>query len=87
MASIYQRDTDGHYPRPVRLAVGNGMQLHLWCEFQERFKIGKIQEIYGMTEGGIVLRNEDGPRWKRRKILVGFEGNSNQNKIYYFFMK
>ena len=79
MASIYQRDTDGHYPRPVRLAVGNGMQLHLWLEFQERFKIGKIQEIYGMTEGGIVLRNEDGHVGNVGMILVGFEGNSNQN--------
>ena len=81
---MYQRDTDGQYPRPIRLAVGNGLQLHLWREFQERFKIGVIKEFYSTTEGCIGLRNENGHvgavgrySWILKVILVRSDGCIN----------
>ncbi|KAK5971750.1 Long-chain fatty acid transport protein 4 [Trichostrongylus colubriformis] len=44
----------------VRLLIGNGLRLPIWQQFQERFKIKRIAEFYGSTEGTSNLVNIDG---------------------------
>ncbi|XP_066602780.1 long-chain fatty acid transport protein 4-like [Prorops nasuta] len=43
----------------VRLMFGNGLRPQIWRSFTERFKIGKIGEFYGATEGNSNLINID----------------------------
>ncbi|ETN78719.1 hypothetical protein NECAME_02867 [Necator americanus] len=35
----------------VRLLIGNGLRPAIWSQFQERFKVKRIAEFYGSTEG------------------------------------
>ena len=44
----------------IRLACGNGLRPDIWRRFQERFRIPRIVEFYGATEGNVVLVNFDG---------------------------
>ncbi|WKY16481.1 hypothetical protein Q1695_001267 [Nippostrongylus brasiliensis] len=44
----------------IRLLIGNGLRPAIWHEFQQRFKIGRIAEFYGSTEGTSNLVNIDG---------------------------
>ncbi|KAL9988545.1 hypothetical protein ACROYT_G003002 [Oculina patagonica] len=44
----------------VRLATGTGLRPQIWEEFQTRFGVTKIGEIYGSTEGNVGLVNLDG---------------------------
>ena len=41
----------------IRVAAGNGLRPDIWQEFQDRFKVPLIREIYGATEGTTVLAN------------------------------
>lgn len=41
----------------IRVAFGNGLRLDIWKEFQERFKIPKIVEFFGATEGTAIFVN------------------------------
>ncbi len=55
--------------------VGNGLRPDIWPDFQKRFKIPKIIEFYGATEGNVSLVNFDGqvgavgrvPGWARSR--------------------
>lgn len=40
--------------------TGNGLRPEIWGAFQARFKIPKIFEFYGATEGNVALLNLDG---------------------------
>jgi fatty-acyl-CoA synthase len=44
----------------VRACVGNGLRPEIWKPFQERFRIPKIVEFYGATEGTVAIINYDG---------------------------
>jgi len=44
----------------LRLAVGNGLRADVWPAFQERFRIPRVVEFYGATEGNISLVNTRG---------------------------
>jgi fatty-acyl-CoA synthase len=44
----------------LRVAIGNGMRPEVWERFQPRFKIRKIVEFYGATEGNASMLNFDG---------------------------
>jgi fatty-acyl-CoA synthase len=44
----------------VRLAIGNGLRAELWPAFQQRFRIPRIIEFYGATEGNVSLVNMRG---------------------------
>ena len=68
----------------LRLAIGNGLGVDIWQEFQTRFAIPRIIEFYGATEGNVVLMNYDGRvgavgrvPWYARKLrpirLVAFD--------------
>ncbi len=62
----------------IRLAVGNGLRPEIWPKFQERFRIPKILEFYGATEGNVALMNFDGtvgavgriPGWAKKMSEV-----------------
>ena len=41
----------------IRTALGNGLRPEVWTPFQERFKIPRIVEFYGATEGNFALVN------------------------------
>lgn len=43
----------------VRLAVGTGLRPQIWDEFQARFEVSRIGEVYGSTEGNVGLVNID----------------------------
>ncbi len=44
----------------IRMCVGNGLRPDIWEEFKARFKLPKILEFYGATEGNVALFNYDG---------------------------
>jgi fatty-acyl-CoA synthase len=44
----------------IRSAIGNGLRPEVWGPFQERFKIPRIIEFYGATEGNFALINFSG---------------------------
>jgi fatty-acyl-CoA synthase len=46
----------------LRVAAGAGLRPDIWAAFQERFRIPRIIEMYGATEGNIALQNDGGPR-------------------------
>ena len=41
----------------LQLMTGINLKSYLWKELQERFRIKKIVETYGATEGNIALGN------------------------------
>jgi len=45
---------------PLKTIMGNGMRKEYWSEFQERFQIERIIEVYGATEGVGGLTNTKG---------------------------
>jgi fatty-acyl-CoA synthase len=75
---INQPKTDGETQHSIRLAVGNGLRPDVWQEFQPRFKIRKILEFYGSTEGNVSFLNFDGkpgavgriPSYLKKKLNV-----------------
>lgn len=44
----------------LRLAIGNGLRLQNWNQFQKRFFINHIIEFYGSTEGNVSVINYKG---------------------------
>lgn len=44
----------------LRICVGNGLRPEIWPAFQKRFKLPRIVEFYGATEGNVALVNYDG---------------------------
>ncbi len=44
----------------LRYAAGAGLRPDIWNEFQSRFGIAKIFEMYGATEGNVSLMNRTG---------------------------
>ena len=51
-----QQVTDAQHK--VRLAIGNGLRPEIWEAFKNRFRIDKIGEFYGCTEGNSALFNQ-----------------------------
>jgi fatty-acyl-CoA synthase len=62
----------------IRLACGNGLRPDIWTDFERRFKIPRILEWYGATEGNAVFFNFDSkvgavgrvPKWAERRFVT-----------------
>ena len=73
-APPHPKEAAGH----LRLAIGNGLRPEIWPAFQQRFKIPKVVEFYGATEGNVALLNFDGkvgavgriPNYARKRFPV-----------------
>jgi fatty-acyl-CoA synthase len=44
----------------LRVVMGNGLRPEIWPAFKARFRIPRIIEFYGATEGNVALVNMDG---------------------------
>ena len=63
---------------PLKLAFGNGLRGEVWERMNARFKIDRIMEFYGATEGNAGVFNFDGkvgavgrvPRYLRNNFMV-----------------
>jgi fatty-acyl-CoA synthase len=86
---VNQPKTPAETSHSVRLAVGNGLRPDVWQEFQPRFKIRKILEFYGSTEGNVSFLNFDGkpgavgriPSYLKKRLnvrVVKFDVESEQ---------
>jgi fatty-acyl-CoA synthase len=75
---VNQPPSDYETRHKVRLAFGNGLRPDIWPVMMQRFRIPKILEFYGATEGNVSLFNFDGregavgraPRWLRSRFNV-----------------
>lgn len=57
---------------PLKFILGNGMRGDYWLEFQNRFGIKKIIEVYGATEGVGALTNLKGVPGMIGRLSVSF---------------
>ena len=75
----------------IRCVIGNGLRPEVWEPFQKRFKIPRIVEFYGATEGNLALINISGkvgavgqfPSYLRKAVgieLVRFDIGSEEIK-------
>ena len=53
-------ETPAEHRHKIRAMIGNGLRPDVWVRFRERFRIRKIVEFYGATEGNVGLMNVDG---------------------------
>jgi fatty-acyl-CoA synthase len=74
---------------PVKLAFGNGLRPDVWERMAQRFRIERVLEFYGSTEGNVSLFNFDGklgavgriPKYLRKRFnvkLVRFDVETEQ---------
>lgn len=56
---LNQPQSPGERQHSIRLMYGNGLRKQLWEEFQCRFGIKDLRELYGSTEGNSNLLNID----------------------------
>jgi len=50
----------GEHEHSLKIAIGNGLRPEIWARFQARFRIPRIMEFYGATEGNVGMINYDG---------------------------
>ena len=73
----------------IRLAFGNGLRPDVWVPFRDRFRVPRIVEFYGATEGNSTIFNFDGtpgavgrvPGWAEKKFpmrLIRFDVEAEQ---------
>ncbi len=57
---LHQPERPEERTHRLRFAIGNGLRPDIWEEFQRRFRIPRIVEFYGATEGNVALMNYEG---------------------------
>ena len=55
---MFQSPDDGDHK--VRCAIGNGLRADIWEDFCERFKVTRMFELYGASEGEVGIVNLNG---------------------------
>jgi len=79
----------GETTHKLRLAFGNGMRPEVWEEFQRRFRVPRVLEFYGSTEGNVSMFNFDGkpgsigrvPHYLRKRFTVRLVRFDVENEI------
>ena len=74
---INQPEQPGERAHKLQLAFGNGLRGDVWTEFQTRFRIPKILEFYGSTEGNASVFNFDGKAGAIGRIPKFLRGRMN----------
>jgi fatty-acyl-CoA synthase len=59
-ALVHSAPSDAERGLRLRVAVGNGLQAHVWSEFQRRFGQPLIREFYASTEAPAAILNLTG---------------------------
>ena len=57
---VNQPESDEDRQHKIRLAFGNGLRPDVWRRLRVRFRIPRILEFYGATEGNVSMFNFDG---------------------------
>jgi fatty-acyl-CoA synthase len=57
---VNQPETDSERQHKLKLAFGNGLRPDVWEQMKSRFRIPRIMEFYGATEGNVSIVNFDG---------------------------
>ncbi len=88
---MFQSSADQNHK--VKIAIGNGLRVDIWREFQDRFNIEVIGEFYGATEGNggsSNISNKIGsvgrfsPVFVSPNLLCYSQRKINCNKVSYF---
>lgn len=58
LLALPESPKDGEHK--IRIAIGNGLRKDIWEKFQNRFKIKKICEFFGASEGTAAIFNIEG---------------------------
>jgi fatty-acyl-CoA synthase len=58
----------------LRLAFGNGLGGDVWASLEDRFRVPRILEFYGSTEGNVSLFNFDGKRGALGRVAPYLRG-------------
>ena len=58
----------------LRLAFGNGLGGDVWASLEDRFRVPRILEFYGSTEGNVSLFNFDGRRGALGRVAPYLRG-------------
>ncbi len=86
---VNQPESPQEREHKLKMAFGNGMRGDVWDDFQRRFRIPRILEFYGSTEGNASIFNFDGkpgaigriPRLLRNRMnlrLVRFDQDTQE---------
>ncbi len=75
---VTQEPNEFETKHKVKSCFGNGLRPEVWDKAEERFKIPKIMEFYGSTEGNVFLTNLTGkkgaigrkPKYLEKKINI-----------------
>jgi len=54
---LNQEPTEQENNHNIRMVIGNGLRPELWDEFQQRFRVDRINEFYGSSEGNVSCLN------------------------------
>ncbi|MFT7139457.1 MAG: citronellyl-CoA synthetase [Sulfitobacter sp.] len=54
---LAQPELPGDGENPIEKMMGNGLRPDIWMKFKDRYKIDKIVELYGASEGNSMLLN------------------------------
>jgi fatty-acyl-CoA synthase len=57
---VNQPESEAEHGHKLRLAFGNGLRPDIWDTVKTRFRLPRILEFYGATEGNVSLFNFDG---------------------------
>ena len=57
-----QPPTPAETAHKLRLVFGNGLRPDVWAKLEDRFRVPRVLEFYGSTEGNVSMFNFDGKR-------------------------
>ncbi|NWG47326.1 MAG: long-chain-acyl-CoA synthetase [Alphaproteobacteria bacterium] len=65
----------------IRCCIGNGLRADVWPAFKARFRIPRVVEFYGATEGNVFLWNFDGTEGAIGRLRPHYKAMSNARVV------